>query len=74
MAETTTVRVHAATRDQLNALAAERGSTVEAVIQEALAFYRHAQWRARAAADARDAAANADDRAEVAAALAELAD
>ncbi|MCB2176051.1 MAG: hypothetical protein KQH57_09605 [Actinomycetales bacterium] len=74
MAETTTVRVRATTRDELNALAAERGSTVEAVIREALVLYRHELWRARAASDARDAAANAEDRAEVAAVLAELSD
>lgn len=74
MAETTTVRVHAATRNELNALAAERGSTVESVIRDALALYRHDQWRALAAADARAAAADPADRAELASVLADLAD
>lgn len=69
---TTTVRVHEATRDELNALAAERETTVEAVIREALALYRHERWRARAASDARVAAADAADRAELTSVLADL--
>lgn len=73
MAETTTVRVRTSTRDELNALSAERGSTVEAVISDAIALLRREQWRKQAESDARAAASDPADRAEVASVLVDLA-
>ncbi|MBD7919650.1 hypothetical protein H9657_15375 [Cellulomonas sp. Sa3CUA2] len=73
MAETTTVRVRTSTRDELNLLSAERGEPVEAVIRDGIALLRREQWRRKAEIDARAAAADPDDRAEVASVLRDLA-
>ncbi|MGW6131042.1 hypothetical protein ACWFNE_13535 [Cellulomonas sp. NPDC055163] len=72
MAATTTVRVRTTTRDELNALSAERGVPVEAVIRDGIALLRREQWRRQAEIDARAAAADPQDRAEVASALSDL--
>ncbi|UZN02650.1 hypothetical protein [Cellulomonas sp. S1-8] len=72
MADTTTVRVRTTTRDELNALSAERDEPVEAVIREGIALLRREQWRRQAEIDARSAAADAGDRAEVASVLRDL--
>ena len=73
MAESTTVRVHTSTRDALNALSAERNTTVEAVISEGIALLRREQWRRQAEIDSRAAAADPADRAEIASVLRDLA-
>jgi predicted transcriptional regulator len=73
MAETTTVRVRTSTRDELNALSTERGEPVEAVIRDGIALLRREQWRRQAEIDARAAAADPEDRAEVASVLRDLA-
>ena len=72
MAESTTVRVHTATRDALNALSAERNTTVEQVISEGIALLRREQWRRQAEFDSRAAAADPEDRAEIASVLRDL--
>ncbi|WP_258724808.1 hypothetical protein [Cellulomonas sp. NS3] len=72
MAETTTVRVRTSTRDELNALSAERGVPVESVIRDGIALLRREQWRRQAEIDARAAAADPQDRAEVASILSDL--
>ena len=73
MAETTTVRVRTSTREELNVLSAERGEPVEAVIREGIALLRREQWRRQAEIDARAAAADPADRAEIASVLRDLA-
>ncbi|QCB94507.1 hypothetical protein [Cellulomonas shaoxiangyii] len=73
MTDTTTVRVRTSTRDDLNKLSAERGEPVEAVIRDGIALLRREQWRRQAEIDARAAAADPADRAEVASILADLA-
>jgi len=72
MADTTTVRVRTTTRDELNRLSVERGEPVEAVIRDAVALLRREQWRRQAEIDARAAASDPGDRAEVASVLADL--
>lgn len=72
MSETTTVRVRTSTRDELNALSAERGVPVEAVIRDGIALLRREEWRRQAEIDARAAAADSADRAEVASVLHDL--
>ncbi|MFI2754922.1 hypothetical protein ACGIF2_15940 [Cellulomonas sp. P22] len=72
MAESTTVRVHTTTRDELNRLSAERDTTVEAVIRDGIALLRREEWRRQAEIDARTAAADPADRAEVASVLRDL--
>jgi hypothetical protein len=72
MAETTTVRVRTSTRDELNALSTERGVPVESVIRDGIALLRREQWRRQAEIDARAAAADPQDRAEVASILSDL--
>ncbi|KGM02805.1 hypothetical protein Q760_11345 [Cellulomonas cellasea DSM 20118] len=66
------MRVRASTRDELNALSAERGVPVEAVIRDGIALLRREQWRRQAEIDARAAAADPQDRAEVASILSDL--
>lgn len=73
MAGTTTVRVSTSTRDQLDVLSVERGEPVEAVIREGIALLRREQWRRHAEIDARAAAADPADRAEIASVLHDLA-
>lgn len=73
MADTTTVRVRTSTREELNTLSAERGEPVEAVIREGIALLRREQWRRQAEIDARAAAADPEDRAEIASVLRDLA-
>lgn len=72
MAETTTVRVKTSTRDALNALSAERAVSVEAVIQEGIVLLRREAWCRQAEIDARAAANDPSDRAEVASILHDL--
>lgn len=72
MSDTTTVRVRTTTRDDLNVLAAETGASADDVIRQGLALIRREQWRRQAEQDARAAANDPADRAEVAAALADL--
>ena len=69
---TTTVRVRASTRDELNRLSEERGSPVEAIISEGLALLRREERRRLAQAEAAVAAGDPADRTEVAAALRDL--
>jgi predicted transcriptional regulator len=72
MGETTTVRVATSTREHLNRISAASGETVDATIQRGLRLIEREQWRKQAEIDARAAAADADDRAEVAAAIRDL--
>ena len=72
MSDTTTVRVRTSTRDALNALSHERGEPVEAVIREGIELLRREEWRRQAEIDARAAAADPADRAEVASVLRDL--
>jgi hypothetical protein len=69
MGDTTTVRVAASTRDHLNRVSAASGETVDATIQYGLRLIEREAWRKQAEIDARAAAADPDDRAEVAAAI-----
>jgi hypothetical protein len=72
MSETTTVRVAMSTRQHLNKISAERGETVDATIQRGLRLIELEVRRRQAEIDARAAGADADDRAEVAAAIRDL--
>lgn len=72
MAETTTVRVHTSTRDELNALSVERRQSVDDLVREGLALIRREARRRQAEIDARRAAADPADRAEVASLLRDL--
>ena len=72
MGDTTTVRVATATREHLNKVSAASGETVDATIRRGLRLIEREAWRKQAEIDARAAGADADDRAEVAAAIREL--
>ncbi|MGF1645488.1 MAG: hypothetical protein ACFCVF_00970 [Kineosporiaceae bacterium] len=72
MAATTTVRVRTETRDRLNRLAASRHETVDQLIDRGLSLVERDAWRRIAESDARRVAADAEDRAEVRAAIREL--
>jgi predicted transcriptional regulator len=72
MAVTTTVRVRTETRDRLNRLAASRNETVDQLIDRGLSLVERDTWRRVAEADARRVATDAEDRAEVRAAIREL--
>lgn len=72
MGDTTTVRVRTSTRDDLNALSAERRQSVDDLVREGLALIRKESWRRQAETDARRAAADPADRAEVASLLRDL--
>jgi predicted transcriptional regulator len=72
MSDTTTVRVSTGTREHLNRISAQRGETVDATIQRGLRLIEREAWRAQAEIDARAAAADPADRAEVAAAIRDL--
>lgn len=73
MSDTTTVRVSKRTREHLNRVSAASGETVDATIQHGLRLIEREARRKQAVIDARAAAADPDDRAEVAAAIRELA-
>jgi len=72
MAETTTVRVRTGTREALNQEVAESGTTADAVISAGLKALRRERRRREFERDSRLAGANAEDRAEVAAAIRDL--
>ena len=73
MSDTTTVRVTKATRDHLNRVSTERGETVDATIEASLQLLAREQWRRTAELDARSAGLDAEDQAELRAAMADLA-
>ncbi len=69
---TTTVRVSLGTRETLNQVAAATGRSVDVIIAAGLRALRREQKRKEWEAEARLAGNDLEDRAEVAAALAEL--
>ncbi len=69
MSDTTTVRVGRRTRDQLNQLSSASGQTVDAVIQRALRVLELEERRRLAVEQSLELANDADDRAEVQAAI-----
>jgi hypothetical protein len=72
MSDTTTVRVTKVTRDHLNRVSAEQGESVDRTIERGLRMIELEDRRKQAEIDARAAAADPADRAEVAAAIREL--
>jgi Arc/MetJ-type ribon-helix-helix transcriptional regulator len=70
MSETTTIRVKQATRARIEAQR-RPGQTADEVINEGLAAIEREAWRRQAEDDAREAAKDAVDRAEVLAAIQE---
>lgn len=73
MSDTTTVRVAKATRERLNQLSATSGESVDSTIRRGLHLIELESRRRRAEAESRALAADPDDRAEVAAAIRDLA-
>jgi predicted transcriptional regulator len=69
VSDTTTVRVGRRTRDQLNQLSSASGQTVDAVIQRALRVLELEERRRLAVEQSLELANDADDRAEVQAAI-----
>jgi hypothetical protein len=69
MSDTTTVRVPTSTRKAMNLEVATSGTTADAVISAGLHALRRDRLRREWERDSRLAGANAQDRAEVAAAL-----
>lgn len=72
MNETTTVRVRTSTRDELNVLSAERRVSVDELVREGIALIRREAGRGQAEIDARRAAADPADRAEISSLLRDL--
>lgn len=70
MSETTTIRVKQATRVRIEAQR-RPGQTADEIINEGLAAIEREAWRRQAEADAREAARDATDRAEILAAIQE---
>lgn len=70
MGDTTTIRVKHATRARIEAQR-RPGQTADEIINEGLAAIEREAWRRQAEADAREAAKDAADRAEVLAAVRE---
>ena len=70
MGDTTTIRVRQATRARLEAQR-RPGQTADEIINEGLAAIEREAWRRQAEADAREAANDPTDRAEVLAAVRE---
>lgn len=70
MGDTTTIRVRQATRARIEAQR-RPGQTADEIINEGLAAIEREAWRRQAEADAREAAKDAADRAEVLAAIQE---
>lgn len=70
MSETTTIRVKRATRARIEAQR-RPGQTADEIINEGLAAIEREAWRRQAEIDAREAAKDAADRAEVLAAIQE---
>jgi hypothetical protein len=68
MGDTTTIRITQTTRARLEAQR-RPGQTADEIINEGLAAIEREAWRRRAEADAKEAAMDPADRAEVAAAL-----
>jgi hypothetical protein len=72
-ATTTTVRVRKETREALNTEVTQSGTTADAVIAAGLRALRRERLRREWERDARLAGEDAEDRAEVAAAIRDLA-
>lgn len=70
MGETTTIRVRQSTRARIEGQR-KPGQTADDIINEGLAAIEREAWRRQAEADARQAAGDTTDRAEVLAAITE---
>lgn len=66
------MRVSHATRDQLNEISAQRGETVDETIRRGLDLIVREEWRRTADLDAWAASLDAEDQAELRAAVADL--
>jgi antitoxin component of RelBE/YafQ-DinJ toxin-antitoxin module len=74
MGADTTVRISQETRDQLNAVARERGLTADEAVALGIQAIRDQQWRRQAEREALEMARDQADQAEVAATLRYLGD